>query len=546
LSLAFFIGIILATFVESLFLGTILLYLCARCFRAPEVTLMRAAVLCVTLSVIPAGPLLLALAIERATASTGFAVLALVILFAGCVCLPWYIAKRVLRTGWWRGLAVWVSAWVPLTLVNMALPALTTWLFAESFIVPTGAMAPTVIGAHADRVCPNCGCRFAVSLSEWVRRDDFGEPDRSSIETYCPNCRQPHVVDAQATLLRGDRLLADKTIRPDRWSVAVFRNPRNRKESYVKRTVGLPGETIELAVGDVFINGKRVRKDPHVATDLWIAIHDTALVPKETDTSTPLWRPRGKPSRWRQRGGQWSAKGETAGHDLLEFTGNVTDFLAYNDYSFRDTEREHPVDDVLVTCEIGEFHGPGGLGFDWGFGESSVHVEAKSDGKIVVEATSALPSGEIHRASANGQCKAAIASGDSLSFAVRDGQAYVMHNRDVISLAIFGPDDVESVRDIPVPAAGCRLAISAEDCSVALNRITIHRDVYFIGSELDSNPLQAGTGTPLQLADNEYFMLGDNSARSLDSRFFGGVPGTDIIGVVRWTYWPKSRWHELK
>src|SRR5579863_4985514 len=109
MSLAFFIGITLATLVESLFLGTILLYLSARWFKVPDVTLARAAGLCVALTVVLAVVSLSVIAIERTTTPASFAMIALVSLFVGCVCLPWYIAKRVLKTGWWRGLAVWVT-----------------------------------------------------------------------------------------------------------------------------------------------------------------------------------------------------------------------------------------------------------------------------------------------------------------------------------------------------------------------------------------------------------------------------------------------------
>jgi signal peptidase I len=39
----------------------------------------------------------------------------------------------------------------------------------------------------------------------------------------------------------------------------------------------------------------------------------------------------------------------------------------------------------------------------------------------------------------------------------------------------------------------------------------------------------------------EYFMLGDNRANSCDSRVFGTVPRSDLIGPVIAIYWPPSR-----
>jgi signal peptidase I len=38
-----------------------------------------------------------------------------------------------------------------------------------------------------------------------------------------------------------------------------------------------------------------------------------------------------------------------------------------------------------------------------------------------------------------------------------------------------------------------------------------------------------------------YFLLGDNRAQSCDSRVFGAVPKSDVIGRVVFVYWPPSR-----
>jgi signal peptidase I len=39
----------------------------------------------------------------------------------------------------------------------------------------------------------------------------------------------------------------------------------------------------------------------------------------------------------------------------------------------------------------------------------------------------------------------------------------------------------------------------------------------------------------------DYFMMGDNRGQSDDSRFWGPVPNTWIIGVAFFTYWPPDR-----
>jgi signal peptidase I len=545
MSLAFLFGIAAAALVESFFLGTLLLYLTSRWWKTTEISLKRAVALCAALMFgpVPAGLLGLAYFQDK-TPSDSQPVVAVLLLLA-MVSLPWYLAKRILRTGWWRALGVWLSTWVPLTLVNMTLAMVTRYIFAEAFVVPTGAMAPTVIGAHADRVCTNCGCEFNVSLSNWIPRADF-EADRRPITTKCPNCRTEHVVKTNATPLPGDRILVDKTGLSDRWSVVVFRSPPNRKENYVKRLVGLSGETIELAGGEVFINGKLLRKEPHLATDLWFPLNDTALVPKNITDQTPHLRPRDEKSGWNRTEGQWTVRPGDHVQDVLEFVGNITDFVAYNDHTHENSNTEYPVGDVMVTCEIGKLDAPGTLGFEWEFARSTVRAQTQSDGQVVIEARAHSAADDVDRSRATGQLDSPLAGGDSLSFAIRDGQAYVLHNGRLAALAMFGPEDVELWRIVAPSDSGCKIAIVADDCSVVINRVTIHRDVYYIGSDIGFHPFHAGTGSPFELADGECFMLGDNSARLSDSRFFGGVPMADLIGVVRWIYWPSSRWHELR
>ena len=47
---------------------------------------------------------------------------------------------------------------------------------------------------------------------------------------------------------------------PDRGDVAVFKHPRTG-EDYIKRVVGLPGDTIQVREGVLYINGEAARQD---------------------------------------------------------------------------------------------------------------------------------------------------------------------------------------------------------------------------------------------------------------------------------------------
>ncbi len=51
----------------------------------------------------------------------------------------------------------------------------------------------------------------------------------------------------------------------------------------------------------------------------------------------------------------------------------------------------------------------------------------------------------------------------------------------------------------------------------------------------------AESGREYQVPDDAYFMLGDNSSFSLDSRFFGAVPRENLVGKAWVVFWPFTR-----
>ena len=124
---------------------------------------------------------------------------------------------------------------------------------AEAYVVPTGSMAPTLLGLHRELSCPNCRMTFVVGI----------EDDGQTGPAVCPNCGERRLDNVPSIECGGDRVLVQKFLydfRPKRWEVAVFHFPGEPSQAYVKRVVGLPGESIYISGGDIFVDGRIVRK----------------------------------------------------------------------------------------------------------------------------------------------------------------------------------------------------------------------------------------------------------------------------------------------
>ncbi|HEY79857.1 MAG TPA: signal peptidase I [Anaerolineae bacterium] len=70
------------------------------------------------------------------------------------------------------------------------------------------------------------------------------------------------------TLMQGDRLIVSRISyifgEPDRGDIIVFQYPFGPERDFVKRIIGLPGETIAIQNGQVFIDGKPLPPETYV------------------------------------------------------------------------------------------------------------------------------------------------------------------------------------------------------------------------------------------------------------------------------------------
>lgn len=88
--------------------------------------------------------------------------------------------------------------------------------------------------------------------------------------------------------------------------------------------------------------------------------------------------------------------------------------------------------------------------------------------------------------------------------------------------------------------------------------VEIKNQHIWINGKLTENPLVikkltyynrgsfGGYGQKVRIPEHSYFVLGDNSANSIDSRYWGFVPEENIVGKVFLVHWPIRRIRIIK
>ncbi len=419
----------------------------------------------------------------------------------------------------------------------------------EAFVIPTGSMAPRLNGEHHACVCPTCGYAYGVGIDSRAAPPSLG----------CPMCGSrvpvPRVPNA------GDRILVLKYMydlfEPQRWDVVVFKYPNDPSQNYIKRLAGLPGEKIEIIGGDLYVNDRIAPPKPDRAQEsLWMPVGDTryegpghrgrwhpsassGAAPPVTEWPVTL-SPSDGDSVWLEyhhidAHGQPDAIRDVYAYNMLAARNDgqnvVTDLRLRADV----TLEPGAVVEVVLTARDDEFR------FVFPASGSGQKTRILRNGQLVAEGPADVaPSGrEVCLEAAN----------------VDHGLVLKVDGRRVMDLNGDGRlNEQDNVAyDVPsrsrawdrseAEASGVRIGVRGGAAAVA--RLRVDRDVYYTDDRGTAAP-RHGRGVesdPCRLAADEFFVLGDNSPNSQDSRRWDHEPVVSrdhLIGKAFFVYWPSA------
>jgi signal peptidase I len=302
-----------------------------------------------------------------------------------------------------------------------------------------------------------------------------------------------------------DRILVDKWAYlfadPERWDVPVFRYPLDKSRNFIKRAVGLPGEEIRITNGDVWV--RRSERDPwriatkrrRVREQLYFAAYppEAGASDESPGAAQSWWSAEERLDAWRLES-----------LERFEFEGGAAARLAYKPRIHAETGSAR---DIRVRLRVTP-RGPGEITLSWS------------------------PEGRW-RTALRLVCDTSAGDGSTLAFA--DGDQVLQHKGIALSLARGKPTDVEwevvdgqvhvhldgverLVEDFTPPsdeASGqAALWLSAAGDPLTVTNLRIDRDLHYTLEGGDRPELRTGLKVP---ADG-YFMLGDNTRSSSDSR----------------------------
>ena len=479
------------------------------------------------------------------------------------------------------------------TLSSLIIAFMLAFLFRgfviEGFQIPTGSMAPTLLGKHIRFVSPSNGYDWTVGPWTYADRAQT-TPVRQQDDIQVNDPMSGLLMtDTNRRLAAGDRVFVLKYLpflhQPTRWDVVVFKNPGTH-ENYIKRLVGLPGEQVAIVDGDVFkrtfVDGQTgrsgwdswlnpgwsiARKPERVQRTMFQDVFDSRYVPNPSDPSfrspfegtTPGWEGVLSESLYRYTGA-----GPTA--IAWNMTREITDSNAYNqtyaqfDPFARSDDMNHrvrpfPVSDIAIKLDV-KYEG-----------ESvrvSPIIEARGmEFRAIIDGKAGIATVEMRRETAEDSPWTALDNGKlkpfgkdeihEIEFWHVDQALWLFIDRELVC----GGMDMGGYQLSPAQRAIAATGMSWDDLEknqiggdgerspgvfarpeiyrkptfrwefaggpFTLSNVSVQRDIAYQVNLF--NPTRGGhpDNFPTMTSD-EFFMCGDNSANSLDSRLW--TPGS--------------------
>ena len=455
----------------------------------------------------------------------------------------------------------------------------------EGFVIPTGSMAPTLMGQHLTWKSPQTGWEYAYNgipsnesgvFPIWMRSRSKGIP----MSWWDPmfGLRKPtdRSTPSALTPSSGDRVIVLKSLypffEPDRFDVVVFKNPTDPvgpTQNYIKRLVGLPAEQLVIVDGDVFRGPLDagpgdldvVRKPEFVQRAVWQPVYDSSYAPIdlvgwEESARSSWW---GAPFVPASGDGEWTVGTDqtwsctSAGTTTLEwnlFDWPITDFNAYN--VFRTgapplNSSPYPMSDLRITGVIDARDSSQptgtrlsmkarGLLFEWSIeaGSASLSMTEVDGGKVLAsKSVDYVPPGH--------PLKVEFWQVDQQMWLFADGalllklpfDGWSPEQRFLASYPGISPQQYLQSPTGPRPAPPA-IEWSFSGGPFDLRNVTLDRDLFYRPTQLDRNnqkdvngPFLVGNGfgtnflVPSRLEPGQFLMCGDNSAASRDGRIWG-------------------------
>jgi signal peptidase I len=326
----------------------------------------------------------------------------------------------------------------------------------------------------------------------------------------------------------------------ERFDLAVL-GGRNGGDALVKRIAGLPGETIQIAGGDLLVDGHRLAVDAPrpapitVFDDRRLAVDEFFHYERERGTWTQ------DAQGWRLEAGS-IALGSDEG--MLLYHPELLD--SYLDRVNRFVRGHLEVNDGIVECEVRADEVAGALRLQLSEEGDTFRALIEPEGPDA-RAWRARLTRHNPQTLARPEPGARIEELSSAAVAFVLGEWHRLSFSNIDNVLVFELEGPAGRSVLAVPYAsnvahgragaagrhvGARAGLGGEAARATFRSIRVLRDLYFTDNGMHA------IDAPLPLGPDELFLLGDNSAQSSDSRTFGPVRREEITGVPVWVVWP--------